>query len=78
MLINLSRKSEVSNENIAIPIDQNVGRFNISMYYLRRVQKIERTQTVVGNYNQGIFCKVIWIRVETNHLLKVAINELCD
>ena len=44
---NWSRQAEVADADLAVGLDEDVGRLDVAVHHVRRVQEVERAQRVV-------------------------------
>ena len=64
------RKAKVTNFNLAVSINENIGRFDISVHDAGRVDKVQCTKGIV-QYDQDVFLRKLNLFATVEHLLQV-------
>lgn len=71
-------QSKIRDKNIALAIDENIRRLDISVDELRVMQKLNSTETVVHKNCYRVIGEVFLVGVETYNLLEVTLDILCN
>ena len=71
------RKAEVTNFNLTVSINENIGRFDISVHDAGRVDKVQCTKGIV-QYDQDVFLRKLNLFATVEHLLQVRVDVVHD